>query len=106
MDSPKLPGHVNHTKHLACPAIKKPKPLWTGRQILLLAIPKSITIYCSPDPKSAIPSSVDGMNAEKDEIVNGKVDKEIVGATMVGLIHLVFVFCCFVFCFCLFSFVL
>ena len=34
------------------PAILKLKPLWTGKQILSLAIPRGINIHRSPDPKS------------------------------------------------------
>ena len=35
------------------PAILKHKPLWTGKQILSLAIPRGINIHRSPEPKSS-----------------------------------------------------
>ncbi|KAF9007912.1 beta and beta-prime subunits of DNA dependent RNA-polymerase [Cyathus striatus] len=38
------------------PAIIKPKPLWTGKQILSLTIPRGINIHRSPDPKSSNPN--------------------------------------------------
>lgn len=37
------------------PAIIKPKPLWTGKQILSMCIPRGINIHKSPDPKSSNP---------------------------------------------------
>ena len=33
------------------PAVIKPKPLWTGKQILSMCIPRGINIFRSPDPK-------------------------------------------------------
>jgi RNA polymerase Rpb1, domain 3/RNA polymerase Rpb1, domain 6 len=37
------------------PAIVKPKPLWSGKQILSMVIPRGINIHRSPDPKSSNP---------------------------------------------------
>ncbi|KAF7974929.1 hypothetical protein HWV62_10969 [Athelia sp. TMB] len=72
------------------PAIIKPKPLWTGKQILSLVIPRGINIHRSPDPKSAHPVFDDGIMIENGEIIFGIVDKKTVGATQGGLIHVVF----------------
>ncbi|KAE9397212.1 beta and beta-prime subunits of DNA dependent RNA-polymerase [Gymnopus androsaceus JB14] len=51
------------------PAILKPKPLWTGKQILSLAIPRGINIHRSPDPKSSNPVFDDGMLIENGDII-------------------------------------
>jgi DNA-directed RNA polymerase II subunit RPB1 len=72
------------------PAIVKPKPLWTGKQILSLCIPRGINIYRSPDPRSSNPVFDDGMMVENGDIIFGIVDKKTVGATVGGLVHVVF----------------
>ncbi|EJD55108.1 beta and beta-prime subunits of DNA dependent RNA-polymerase [Auricularia subglabra TFB-10046 SS5] len=72
------------------PAILKPKPLWTGKQILSLAIPRGINIARSSDPPSSNPLTDDGMLIENGDILYGVVDKKTVGAAQGGLIHVVF----------------
>ena len=72
------------------PAIVKPKPLWTGKQILSLTIPRGINIHRSPEPKSSNPVFDDGMMIENGEIIYGIVEKKTVGASQGGLVHVVF----------------
>lgn len=72
------------------PAIIKPKPLWTGKQILSMCIPKGINIHRNPDPKSSNPVFDDGMLIENGEIIFGIVEKKTVGASQGGLVHVVF----------------
>ncbi|KAH7920489.1 DNA-directed RNA polymerase II, subunit 1 [Leucogyrophana mollusca] len=72
------------------PAIIKPKPLWTGKQILSMVIPRGINIHRAPEPKSSNPVFDDGMMIENGEIVFGIVEKKTVGASQGGLIHVVF----------------
>ncbi|KAI0075928.1 beta and beta-prime subunits of DNA dependent RNA-polymerase [Panus rudis PR-1116 ss-1] len=72
------------------PAIIKPKPLWTGKQILSMCIPRGINIHRSPDPKSPNPVFDDGMLIENGEIIFGIVEKKTVGAAQGGLVHVVF----------------
>lgn len=72
------------------PAIIKPKPLWTGKQILSLAIPRGINIYRSADPPSPIPIFDDGILIENGDIIYGIVEKKTVGASQGGLVHVVF----------------
>jgi DNA-directed RNA polymerase II subunit RPB1 len=72
------------------PTIVKPKPMWTGKQILSMCIPRGINIFRSPDPKSSSPVFDDGMMIENGEIIFGIVDKKTVGAAQGGLIHVVF----------------
>ncbi|VDC07033.1 unnamed protein product [Peniophora sp. CBMAI 1063] len=72
------------------PAIIRPKPLWTGKQILSMTIPKGVNIARASDPKSPHPVFDDGILIENGEIVYGIVDKKTVGASMGGLVHVVF----------------
>ncbi|KAK7468334.1 DNA-directed RNA polymerase II core subunit rpo21 [Stygiomarasmius scandens] len=72
------------------PSILKPKPLWTGKQILSMVIPSGINIHKSPDPKSSNPVFDDGMLIENGQILFGIVKKDTVGASQGGLIHVVF----------------
>ncbi|KAJ2911565.1 hypothetical protein MD484_g8848, partial [Candolleomyces efflorescens] len=72
------------------PAILKPKPLWTGKQILSMVIPKGINIHRSPDPKSSNPVFDDGVMIENGELIFGIVEKKTVGASQGGLIHVCF----------------
>ncbi|KAJ7789277.1 beta and beta-prime subunits of DNA dependent RNA-polymerase [Mycena olivaceomarginata] len=62
------------------PAIVKPKPLWTGKQIIGLVIPRGINVARSSNDK------MDRSNP----ILFGVVDKMTVGITYGGLIHVVF----------------
>lgn len=72
------------------PAIIKPKPLWTGKQILSMAIPRGINIYRAPDTPSPIPVFDDGILVENGELIYGVVEKKTVGASQGGLVHVVF----------------
>lgn len=78
------------------PTIVKPKPLWTGKQILSMCIPKGINIYRAPEPKTRgapppnDPVVDDGMMIDNGEIVFGTVEKKTVGAQQGGLVHVVF----------------
>ena len=72
------------------PAIIKPKPLWTGKQLLSMAIPRGINIHRSSAPKSSPPVFDDGMMIENGEIIYGIVEKKTVGASQGGLVHVVF----------------
>ena len=72
------------------PAIIKPKPLWTGKQILSMCIPRGINIFRAADPKSNNPVFDDGMMIENGDIIFGIVEKKTVGAAQGGLVHVVF----------------
>ncbi|KAH9964633.1 beta and beta-prime subunits of DNA dependent RNA-polymerase [Russula dissimulans] len=72
------------------PAIIKPKPLWTGKQILSMTIPRGTNIFRAPDKPSPNPVFDDGMLIENGEIIFGVVEKKTVGATQGGLVHVVF----------------
>lgn len=72
------------------PAIIKPRPLWTGKQILSMCIPKGINIR---HPLEESPESNPDDKAiwiEDGEILYGVVNKKIVGASAGGLIDVTF----------------
>ncbi|KIK60686.1 hypothetical protein GYMLUDRAFT_43543, partial [Collybiopsis luxurians FD-317 M1] len=69
------------------PSILKPKPLWTGKQILSLTIPCGINIHQNPDPKSSNPVFDGSMLIENGEIIFGIVEKKTIGALQGGLAH-------------------
>ncbi|KAG8773494.1 DNA-directed RNA polymerase II subunit rpb1, partial [Ceratobasidium sp. 428] len=78
------------------PTILKPKPLWTGKQILSMCIPSGINVMRSPDKDKNTkrvpynPVADDGICIENGQIVFGVVEKKTVGASQAGLIHIVF----------------
>lgn len=72
------------------PAIIKPKPLWTGKQLLSMTIPRGINISRNADDRSPNPVFDDGILVENGDIIYGIVEKKTVGASQGGLIHVVF----------------
>jgi len=71
------------------PAIIKPIPLWTGKQILSMVIPSSINLVRDDGAQSPIPLDDTGMMIEHGEIIYGIVDKKTVGASAGGLVHVI-----------------
>ncbi|KAK9467549.1 hypothetical protein V1512DRAFT_237214 [Lipomyces arxii] len=71
------------------PAIQKPKPLWTGKQMISMVIPKGINLQRFDDKNTAISVRDNGMMVENGDIMYGIVDKKTVGATSGGLIHVI-----------------
>jgi len=77
---------------VSTPTILKPKPLWSGKQILSMIILKDINIFHNPseDKANPNPTSNDGMCIENGKILFSIIDKKTVGASAGGLIHAVF----------------
>lgn len=71
------------------PAIVKPKPLWSGKQLLSMAIPKGIHLQRFDDGTNLMSPKDNGMLIVDGEIMFGVVTKLTVGATGGGLIHTV-----------------
>ncbi|CAL9735755.1 DNA-directed RNA polymerase II subunit RPB1 [Monosporozyma servazzii] len=71
------------------PAILKPKPLWTGKQILSAAIPKGIHLQRFDDGTTLLSPKDNGMLIIDGQIIFGVVDKKTVGSSGGGLIHVV-----------------
>lgn len=73
------------------PAILKPKPMWTGKQLLSLCIPKGINVskFNSSKP-SPIDDTDENVLVEDGEILHGTIVKAMAGAQNNGLIHVIF----------------
>lgn len=72
------------------PAIIKPKPMWTGKQMLSMVIPKGVNYFraeSKPDPLHAEDS---GVLIEDGQILYGMIEKKVVGASSGGVIHIIF----------------
>lgn len=70
------------------PTIIKPKPLWTGKQMLSMCIPDGI--HLRRLDKSPISPDDDGMLVVKGEIMYGVVNKKTIGASAGGLVDIIF----------------
>jgi DNA-directed RNA polymerase II subunit RPB1 len=75
------------------PAILKPRALWSGKQILSLAIAKEVNIFRGDDDST--PSQWNDINDTSllimgGELILGVVTKKIVGASAGGVIHIIF----------------
>ncbi|QLG73399.1 hypothetical protein HG535_0E04830 [Zygotorulaspora mrakii] len=71
------------------PAIIKPKPLWTGKQILSIAIPKGIHLQRFDEGTTLLSPKDNGMLIIDGQIIFGVVEKKTVGSSSGGLIHVV-----------------
>ncbi|KAJ4297019.1 DNA-directed RNA polymerase II core subunit rpo21 [Collariella sp. IMI 366227] len=71
------------------PAIFKPRPRWTGKQIISMIIPKIINIHMnSEQPDKDHPFKDDGLLIQQGELMFGLLSKKSVGAAGGGIIHL------------------
>jgi len=77
------------------PAILKPWPLWTGKQLFSQLLPKINMAHTSnnhPDKEEGIMSSGDTLVlVEMGELLQGIIDKRTVGNSQGSLIHLIWV---------------
>lgn len=82
--------------NLPPPAILKPKPLWTGKQILSLLIPdvnlkrKTSTHSDKIEANHVINLCDTDVLIENGEIISGIIDKRTVGGMSGSLIHVIF----------------
>jgi DNA-directed RNA polymerase II subunit RPB1 len=71
------------------PAIFKPRPRWTGKQIISMVIPSIINIHMPNDqPDKDHPFKDDGLLIQQGELMFGLLMKKSVGAAGGGIIHL------------------
>lgn len=76
------------------PAILKPKPLWTGKQVFNLIIPKQINLtrYSSwhqEGEKGFITPGDTQVRIEKGELLTGTLCKKTLGSSSGSLIHVI-----------------
>ncbi|CED83722.1 beta and beta-prime subunits of dna dependent rna-polymerase [Phaffia rhodozyma] len=72
------------------PALIKPKPLWTGKQILSMTLPKGINIAKRADEPSPIHPTDEEVIVENGEILCGIIVKKMAGASANGFIDVIF----------------
>ncbi|KAL2154984.1 hypothetical protein VTH82DRAFT_3660 [Thermothelomyces myriococcoides] len=71
------------------PAIHKPRPRWTGKQIISLIIPNIINIHMSSEQEDKDhPFEDDGLLIQQGELMFGLLSKKSVGASGGGIVHL------------------
>lgn len=72
------------------PAILKPRPLWTGKQIVSMAIAKEVNIFV-PDGATPWNDPVDkALLVQGGQLLLGSITKKIVGAQAGGIIHIIY----------------
>jgi DNA-directed RNA polymerase II subunit RPB1 len=72
------------------PCILKPRPLWSGKQILSMCIPKGINVSLGKKMTAKNNVEDDGVEIDNGEIMYGVVRKNVVGSSAGGLIHIIF----------------
>ncbi|EOA91424.1 uncharacterized protein SETTUDRAFT_177979 [Exserohilum turcica Et28A] len=75
------------------PAILKPRPLWTGKQIISMAFPREVNIEkkegdSTPSKDNDIKDK--SLMIKGGQLLYGQVTKKIVGASAGGVIHIIF----------------
>lgn len=71
------------------PAILKPRPRWTGKQIISLVIPKGTNLLRMSD-EGLSPLNDDGLFVHGGDLMYGQFTKKSVGVGKGGLIHVIF----------------
>ncbi|RSH86485.1 DNA-directed RNA polymerase II subunit rpb1 [Apiotrichum porosum] len=73
------------------PAIFKPKPMWSGKQLVSMCIPKGINItFRNNEKPSWIDISDENVLIDNGEIIFGAIIKKMAGAQSGGIIHVIF----------------
>ncbi|KAL2165337.1 hypothetical protein VTH06DRAFT_634 [Thermothelomyces fergusii] len=71
------------------PAIHKPRPRWTGKQMISMIIPKIINIHMPSEQEDKDhPFEDDGLLIQQGELMFGLLSKKSVGASGGGIVHL------------------
>ena len=72
------------------PAIFKPRPRWTGKQVISMVIPKIVNLHMPNDAKEDSPLKDDALLIQSGELMFGLLQKKNVGASGGGIIHVIF----------------
>lgn len=71
------------------PTIIKPRPRWTGKQIVSMIIPREISLYTKPAKTHPWnPLADEGVLVQSGELLFGLLTKKNVGAASGGIVHL------------------
>ena len=71
------------------PSILKPKPLWTGKQLISLIIPSGLN-YFRGSEDGLSPLKDDGLFIHGGDLMFGLLSKKSVGVSRSGIIHVIF----------------
>ncbi|KAL2351157.1 DNA-directed RNA polymerase II subunit [Cryomyces antarcticus] len=71
------------------PAIIKPRPRWTGKQIVSLVLPSGLNLHRSSS-EGHCPVNDDGLMVHGGELMYGLFSKKSVGASGGGVIHIIY----------------
>lgn len=72
---------------LPMPAIMKPVPMWTGKQVVSLLIPAEISINILKGKDGFKNKDDTSMVIRNGELISGALQKEVVGSGAGGLVH-------------------
>jgi DNA-directed RNA polymerase II subunit RPB1 len=72
------------------PAIIKPKPMWSGKQIVSLIVPPGLNLLRTDKKAGMNPLNDEGCFIDEGEIMFGLFAKAIVGAASGGIVHIVY----------------
>lgn len=71
------------------PAILKPRPRWTGKQLISLVIPREVNIQAGPDTYKALLTD-DSLLIQGGQLMYGLLKKKFVGAQSGGIVHIAY----------------
>jgi DNA-directed RNA polymerase II subunit RPB1 len=72
------------------PAILKPRPLWTGKQVVNLAFPEGLNLFRGDQSEGFDSPSDKGLLIQNGQLMYGLLNKKIVGANQGGVIHTIY----------------
>ena len=75
---------------IPAPAIIKPVPMWTGKQIISMVIPEGVNLTRISKVEGYNPETDDGLYIHGGELLFGLLSKKVIGASGGGIIHTVF----------------
>lgn len=82
---------AEHQVPVPMPAVLKPRPLWTGKQVFSLVLPKGCNHRGSSNmkapPKDELNANDSAVVIQDGQVVTGVIDKRSVGNSAGGLIH-------------------
>ncbi|MCJ1311030.1 DNA-directed RNA polymerase II subunit rpb1 [Agyrium rufum] len=71
------------------PALIKPRPRWTGKQVISMIIPSGLNLI-RPDKGGFSPLTDDGLVVDHGSVMFGLLNKKAVGAASGGIIHIIY----------------